>query len=90
MRACQTDRQSAPPNFSFWPNPAASLTDSSGSYWGKTGHACHWLSRQFLTRCGSRVADFAVMHNTAQTAKMRSVEPGQGNETALQSRPRTS
>jgi hypothetical protein len=32
----------------------------------------------------------AVMHNTAQTAMIRSVEPGQGNETALQNRPRTS
>ena len=35
-------------------------------------------------------AKFAVMHNTAQTAMMCSVEPGQANETALQSRPRTS
>jgi hypothetical protein len=38
----------------------------------------------------SLAANFAVMHNTAQTAMMCSVEPGQGNETALQSRPRTS
>jgi hypothetical protein len=37
-----------------------------------------------------RAAGFAVMHKTAQTAMLRSVEPGQGNETALQSRPRTS
>jgi hypothetical protein len=34
-------------------------------------------------------AKFAVLHNAAQTAMMRSVEAGQGNETALQSRPRT-
>jgi hypothetical protein len=27
-------------------------------------------------------AKFAVMHNTAQAAMMRSVEPGPGNETA--------
>jgi hypothetical protein len=35
-------------------------------------------------------AKFAVMHNAAQIAMMRSFEAGQGNETALQSRPRTS
>jgi hypothetical protein len=29
----------------------------------------------------SLAAKFAVMHNTAQTAMMRSVEPGPGNET---------
>jgi len=38
----------------------------------------------------SLAAKFVVMHNTAQTAMMHPVEPGQGNETALQSRSRTS
>ena len=38
----------------------------------------------------SSTARFAVMHNKAPTDMMCSVEPGQGNETALQSRPRAS
>jgi hypothetical protein len=44
-----------------------------------------------LTRSGQSAAKFAVMHNTARTAMMRSVEPGQGNEKAsgsTQIRPR--
>jgi hypothetical protein len=39
-----------------------------------------------MTRCGSRVAKIAVMHNRAQTAMMRSVESGRGNETVIYSR----
>jgi len=39
-----------------------------------------------MTQSGHWAAKFAVMHNTAETAMMRSVEPGQGNEAALQSR----
>ena len=39
---------------------------------------------------GHPAAGFAVMHKTAETAMLRSVEPEQGNETSLQSRPRTS
>jgi hypothetical protein len=34
----------------------------------------------------SLAAKFAVMHNTAQTGMMRSAEPGQNDERALQSR----
>jgi hypothetical protein len=41
---------------SYWPNPAAPVTDSSGSYWGKTGRPCHCQSRQFLTQTGVRCA----------------------------------
>jgi hypothetical protein len=36
-----------------------------------------------LTRSGQSAAKFAVMHNTARTAMMRSVEPGQGNEKSV-------
>jgi hypothetical protein len=36
-----------------------------------------------LTHFGPQASDCALMHNTAQTAMMRSVEPGQNNETAL-------
>jgi hypothetical protein len=43
-----------------------------------------------LTHSGSGPAKFAVLHNATETATMRPVEPGQGNETALQNRPRTS
>jgi hypothetical protein len=42
--------------------------------------------RPHMTQSGHWAAKFAVMHNTAETAMMCSVEPGQGNEAALQSR----
>jgi hypothetical protein len=48
-----------------------------------------WPKSGLVTPSGRSAANFAVMHNTAQTAMMRFVEPGQGNETALQNKPRT-
>jgi hypothetical protein len=47
-------------------------------------------NRSRMTRRRRWRPKFAVMHNPAQSAMMCSVEPGHGNETALQSRPRTS
>jgi hypothetical protein len=40
-------------NLQFCPNPAAPLTDNSGSYWGKTGHPCHRQSRRLMTQSGA-------------------------------------
>ena len=56
----------------------------------KVDRTCHRATTtSYVDPQRSLAAKFAVMHNPAQAAMMRFVEPGLGNETALQSRPRT-
>jgi len=74
----------------------SAVKDAAGKIAGGFGGKADMPRPPMLYRSGANdpkrtlAAKFAVMHNTAQTAMMRSVEPGHGNERALQSRPRTS
>ena len=67
---------------------ALTLTQMTDRGWDSD--VCYIRPDKAAGQTVDRVAKIAVMHNAAQTARMCSVESGQGNDTALRNRTRTS